>query len=292
MKKVYFIFIALIFLLSCSQSKKEEIKIGAILPLTGDMAQYGESLKKGMDLAIENINKQGGINNLLLKVIYEDGQGISKTSVNAFNKIISAEKVPLVIGCMFSAPTLSITPIAEKEKIVLLSPTASSIELTSSGDYIFRIYPSDTYDGFFLANYTYHNLNIRKVSIIYERVSSITAVSEIFKYNFENYGGEIVSFEGYNSETNNFRSILKKISDDNPELIFFPGNLNNMVKILIQSKELNINKKFLTISTFYDNKVLELAGNAAENVMFSSPMFDITDTSEQIIIIKKLYHEK
>jgi len=304
MKNISFLFLTLayVFFIGCKEgtnnsnindnTEQEVVKIGAILPLTGEMASYGESLKKGMDLAIENINNSGGIDTKKVEIVYEDGQGLPKNSVNAFNKLLNSDKVPLIIGGMFSAPTLSIAPIAEKEKIVLLSPTASSIDLTNSGDYIFRIYPSDIYDGIFLANFTVDSLSVSKISIIYENVASITAISKVFKKTIEDKDGEIVAYEGYNSNNIDFHSILSKIKNDNSELIFFPGNLNSMSKILIQAKELNITKKFLTISTFYDNKIIELAGNATEDVLFSTPMFNISDSTAQMKTFINLYLSK
>lgn len=270
------IVVVVIAVIVATQVKKEpkQIKIGAILPLTGDQSPYGEALKKGMDLACEEINNRGRILGKKLVVIYEDDRGDPKTGVSAYRKLATVDKTPMVIGAMFSAVTLAIAPIAEKDKIVLLSPTSSAVDLTYAGDYIFRIYPSDTYDGVFLADFTYNRLKAKSVSIIYLQVASIAAVSDVFKQNFKKLGGKVLSMQGYKEGDTEFRTLLLKAKNEKSDIVFIPGYLKEMATLLKQTKELGIKKQFLSISTFYDPKILELAGNAAEGVLFSSPMFD------------------
>ena len=279
-----------------SQSKKtaqdkEVVKIGAVLPLTGEMASYAIQLKKGMDLAVELNNSNSS--NTKIEVIYEDDKGEAKNAVSAYRKLVDQDNVQIIIGGMFSSSTFAMTPLAEKDKRVLLSPTASAIELTEAGDYFFRIYPSDSYDGIFLANFVNKQIKAKRVAIIYEQIASITAIVDKFKYIFETGGGEVVLISGYNTNVNDFRSILRSIKSKNPDLIFIPGNLNSMSSLLIQAKQLNLETKFLSISTFYDPKILELTKDASEGVMFSTPMFNINDTkSEEIQGFAKKYLNK
>lgn len=268
------------FAAGCSK-KDGEVRVGAILPLTGDAASYGQALKAGMDLALEEINNNGGVGGRDLVVIYEDGQGEPSKSVSAITKLINSDRVPIVIGDMFSASTLAIAPIAERNKVVLLSPTASAIELTNAGDYVFRIYPSDTYDGDFLARYVAGN-NMKKVAVIYLQVSSISSVVETFVSVAREEGVEICSKEGYLEGNRDFRALLLKAKQQQPDAIFIPGYLNEMAVLLKQAKELGISIPFISVSTFYDPKILELAGDAAEGVVFSSPAFDPKSQSAEI----------
>ncbi len=148
------------------ESSAESVRIGAILPLTGDAGSYGVGLERGMELALENVNEHGGINGRTLGVVVEDSQADPAKAVSAFNKLRTVDGVPMVIGDMFSAGTLAIAPIAERNKVVLLSPSASAVELTEAGDYIFRIYPSDTYDGMYLATYARKEMHAARVAVI------------------------------------------------------------------------------------------------------------------------------
>jgi len=273
-------------------AKTTPIKIGAILPLSGDSATYGKSLKEGMDLALDQTNKGNGINGRKLVVVYEDDAGKPTSGVNAFNKLISVDKVPMVIGGMFSAVTLAIAPVAESQKIVLLSPTSSAIELTKAGDYIFRIYPSDSYDGVFLADFATNKLKAKRISIIALQAASTSAITQVFSEKYKSHGGEILSTEFYKEGDNDFRGQLMKAEKGNPDVIFIPGYLKEMATLLRQAKELGIKGKFLSISTFYDPKILQLAGNAAEGVIFSSPMFDPKGTAPEVQSLVRAFKRK
>ena len=118
-------------MLGCAKEEKEkEIKIGAILPLTGDMAKFGASFKKGIDLAVGEINAEGGIRGIKPQIIYEDDAGESKQAVSAFRKLITQHKIHAVIGGVMSSTAMPIAPIAEKEKVVIISPTATAPALS------------------------------------------------------------------------------------------------------------------------------------------------------------------
>lgn len=303
MKKILTIFIvivalaiAVVFVMNRSKTDGEEINIGAILPLTGDAGSYGTALKKGMDVAIDGINALGGINGKKLVVVFEDSQADPAKAVSAFNKLRSVDRVPMVLGDMFSSGTLAIAPIAERNKIVLLSPTASAVDLTKAGDYIFRIYPSDTYDGTYLAQFARDKAHAKTVAIVSMQVASIAAVVQVFQSEFEKDGGKVVCSESYKEGDTDFRSQLTKAKVSSPDIIFIPGYLKEMANLLKQAKELGIKTPFLSISTFADPKILSLAGNAAEDVKFSSPAFDTKSTSREmqtfVQMFRKNYNEE
>ncbi len=280
MKKIWIgigiIIIALviaIFVVS-TLKKPAAIKIGAIVPLTGDNAAYGVALKKGMDLAIMEINSNGGISGKKLDVVFEDDQANPQKGLSAFNKLAIIDRVPMVVGAMFSAVTLAIAPIAERNKIVLLSPTSSATELTNAGDYIFRIYPSDAYDGVFLADFAIRKLNAKTASILSIQVASVSAIVKVFKERFQELGGKMLDEESYAEGATDFRTQLIKIKKSNPDIVFLPGYLREMAIQLTQAKELGLKKQILTISTFYDPKIFDLARDAADGVIFSTPFYD------------------
>jgi branched-chain amino acid transport system substrate-binding protein len=274
----------------------KEITIGAILPLTGDAGSYGSALKKGMEVALNGINAQGGINGKKLVVVIEDSQADPAKAVSAFNKLRSVDRVPMVLGDMFSAGTLAIAPIAERNKIVLLSPSASAVDLTKAGDYIFRIYPSDTYDGTYLAQFARDNAHAKTVAIVFMQVSSISAVVQVFQHEFEKTGGKVVCSEAYKEGDTDFRSQLAKAKATDPDVIFIPGYLKEMANLLKQAKEMGIKTPFLSISTFADPKIMVLAGDAAEGVRFSSPSFDAKSTTPEmqtfVQMFRKNYNEE
>jgi branched-chain amino acid transport system substrate-binding protein len=284
--------IATLFAGCQSKLNQEKITIGAIIPLTGDAGSYGVALKKGMDVALEAINATGGIDGKKLAIVFEDSQADPAKAVAAFNKLRSIDSVPMVLGDMFSAGTLAIAPIAERNKIVLLSPSASAVDLTKAGDYVFRIYPSDTYDGTYLAEFARDKLRAKKVAVVFMQTASISTVVQVFHDKFEDVGGKVVCSEAYKEGDTDFRSQLAKAKAFNPDVMFIPGYLKEMANLLKQAKEIGIKTQFLSISTFSDPKILSLAGGAAEGVMFSSPAFDAESTTHEMQTFLQVFRKK
>ncbi len=271
---------ALLVISGCSKKEPREIKIGAILPLTGDNAVYGVAIKNGIELGIEEINENGGIRDKKITVIFEDDRAEPSQTISAYKKLTQVNRVPLILGGVFSASSLAIAPISQRDKVILLSPTSSSVDLTNAGPWFFRIYPSDTYDGIFLANFAFHDLKARSAAILYLQVSSTTAIAKVFEEKFSALGGNTVLSEGHAEGTTDFRVTLSRLKDFKSDIVFLPSYLEEMAIMLKQAKELGIGAQFLSISTFNDPKILELAGNAAENVLFSTPYFDPTSSDE------------
>lgn len=268
--------VALAIVLVFTQTKKElgEIKIGIIAPLTGDAAIYGSPLKKGIDLAKDEINEAGGINGAKISLYYEDSQANSNTAVFAFNKLAEVDKVSSVIGDMFSQPTLAIAELAQKKGIVLLSPTASSEKVAQTGDFIFSIYPSDSYDGEFLAKFAVESLHKFTAAIIFVQADAMITAKNAFINKYNEMGGEVFEEDSYNSKDYDYRSILTKISKKRPEIIFLPGYLEDIAKILTQAKEIGVKSQFITISTAYDKRLFALAPEATENLIMSAPFYE------------------
>src|SRR3990167_1377079 len=109
---------------------KSQIKIGFMGPLTGDAASYGHGIKRGVDLAF----KDSGLENV--KIIYEDTKCDGKEAVNAINKLINIDGVVAIVGEVCSGATLAAAPIAEENKVAMVSASSTSAKITDAGDYI------------------------------------------------------------------------------------------------------------------------------------------------------------
>lgn len=281
------------FIVGCVKKEKAtEIKIGVIAPLTGDAAVYGSALKKGLDLAEEEINRTGGIKGKKIFLIYEDSQADPKSAISAFNKLTSLNNVSAIVGDMFSSTTLSIAPLAQKNKIVLLSPTASSEKVPKTGDFVFSIYPSDSYDGKFVGNFTSSSLQKKTAVVMFVQADAMVSVKNAFMETFRELGGKVLLDEGYAPKTDDFRSILTKIKSVKPEVIFIPGYLEETAKIVTQAKEIGIESQFITISTAYDEKLFSLATNASEGLILSAPFYEQTSKQPEIVAFQEAFKKK
>ena len=160
------IIFSIVCIFSCSKKDEKEIKIGAVLPLSGSAGKYGESAKKGIDLAVKKINMDEGSNGRKIRIIYEDTQGIPQQGVAAIKKLITVDNVQVVIGAMASSVTLAIAPVVEKNEIVLISPASSNPNITHVGDYVFRNCVSDLYEGSSIAQVAAKDIQLHRVAIL------------------------------------------------------------------------------------------------------------------------------
>lgn len=258
------------YLYTTTATGPQVIKIGHIAPLTGDAAIYGEWETQGIDLAVDEINAKGGINDRQVVVIHEDDQLDPATMTNALNKLITVDKVPAVIGETSSSGTLALAPIAERNKVVLISDGAAAISVSNAGEYVYRIFPSNALEGQKLVELA-SSLNLKDGAVLYINNDFGIGLAKEVSNDFVSAGGSISITEGYNPDATDFRTQLTKIKEKNPKVIFLLGYPKDMATILRQAQELGLKSQFLAPDTFNDPQVIEQAGNSAEGVIFVYP---------------------
>ncbi len=197
----------------------EPIKIGMIAPLTGDGATYGEPMRNIIAIAIDEINKSGGVNGRELIPVYEDDKCTGEGGANAIQKLITIDRVKVVIGSMCSSATLAAVPIAEAAQVALFSPGASSPDLTNKSRFFARNYPSDSSQGKILADAAYTMKKWKKIAIIQEQKDYPLGIFKIFDARFKELGGTIIKEEFAPSATD-FRSSLTKLKAKKPDALF------------------------------------------------------------------------
>ncbi len=255
--------LSLMFIIACGN--KENIKIGFIGPLTGDVAIIGNAAKVATELAVEEINQEGGINGRMIEVIFEDGKCGPKDSAVGANKLVNIDKVSVIVGGGCSSETLAAAPIAEESRVPLISYCSSNPKITEAGDYIFRVYPSDTFQGKVAAEIAFKDLGSKKAAILYCLSDYCMGIKDVFKKNF---GGEIVAEEGYEQSSRDLRTQIAKIKDANPDLIYFSGYTEATIVGLKQIKELGIDVPLLGGDSWDDPKTWESVGEAGEGARY------------------------
>jgi len=257
-------------------SANEPIKIGQIIPLTGDAAVYGEWESDGADLALAEVNAKGGINGRQVVIVREDDKVDPAQSVTALNKLISMDKVQAVMGVPSSGETLAAAPVAENNKVVLISDGAAAIKVASAGSYIFSIFPSTAQEGGKLTDLA-RNLGKTDAAIIYINNDFGSDLAKIVAENAAAKGITIVGSEGYSADAIDFRTQLAKISSKNPSVIFLLGYPKDMGLVLRQAGQMGIKSQFLATDAFDDPEIVKTAGAAAEGVIYVLPSDQATD---------------
>ena len=179
-------------------SDNNQINVGVILPLTGELSSYGIDAKKALDLGKEMATQK-------INLIYEDSKADPKTAVNAYNKLIRVNKVDFVIGDLLSNTSLALAPIANSLKKLTVSPTASSHEINNYGLFSLSLYPSELIEGIAVARIAQEN-NAKRIAVLYQIVSSAESMANSFKETIlENIGCDCY-IEGVDSKTMDYRS--------------------------------------------------------------------------------------
>lgn len=267
--------ISLVFLIGCEKETaktpvKEPIVLGALLPLTGGSAIAAEYSKQGYDLALAEINKKGGINGRLVAIDYEDTECKAEKAVSAAQKLITQDRVSVLLGPVCSSDAMAVAPIAEKNKMVMLVSVASTPKLKMAGDYIFRNRNSGEKDSYVMAEYARNTLQADTAAIFYINLDNGVGYMKSFKERFEKLGGEIAAAESYEKESRDYRTQLTKIKASNPDVLYLAGQEDQGL-IIKQVRELGITVPLLGPVTMQNDEILQDAGEAAEGIVFSSP---------------------
>jgi len=271
-----------------SQTKKtsgpatgEPIKIGWIGPLTGDGASIGQNAKAATEIAVAEVNAAGGINGRPLELIYEDGKCNGKDASNAANKLLNVDNVPVILGGACSSETSSFVATARDMKRVVLSDCSSAPALSKSGEYFFRVYPSDNFQGEYAANYAFNDLGKRKVAVLYVQSDWAVGIDQVFVPKFKALGGEIVAEETVKQNDKDLRVQLTKIKDANPDLIYFVGYTNESVAGLKQMQEMGMTTQVLGADAWDDTTIWQSVGSAGEGVQYILPYSPMSDHFKQ-----------
>jgi len=254
---------------TCGKKDSGEIRIGVITPLSGEGATYGEATKRGADLAVEEINKAGGIQGSKVRLIYEDDKIDPQEGAKAIQKLISIDKVPIILGAFGSSVTLAIAPIAEREHVVLFSASSTADAIKDAGDYIFRNVPPNSQQGKSAAEFAIDKLNAKYASVLFMNNDYGISLSKSFEGSFTQKGGNILSIDSYSAGDRDFRAQLAKIKNQTPDVIFYPGHYQESGLILKQAKELGIKVPFVGGDGSYSPELLTIAGNSAEGSYYT-----------------------
>jgi len=266
------IFLGIVLLFKPKVGKvPEKVKIGFIGPLTGDVAYIGENIKFALEIARDKINQSGGINGREVELIFEDGKCDPTQAVNSANKLINIDKIFAIIGGVCSSETLAIAPLAEQNKVILISPASTNPDISKSGDYIFRVVPPDNFQAKFAAEYVINKLKIKKAAILSCLSDWCVGLKNSFKDNFIKLGGEIVSEEEFKQDETDLKTQLIKIKIKNPDLIYFVAYTQSTIAGLKQIKELGINSTIFGADAWSDPIIWQSVGQLGEGAIFTEP---------------------
>jgi branched-chain amino acid transport system substrate-binding protein len=290
-------------LAGCSGAKEgsgdsNTIKVGVNLELSGGVASYGESLEKGINLAVDELNKKGGMDGKKIELVKVDNKSDAAEATNGAIKLTSQNKVAAIIGAATSGDTVAQAQIADDTKTVLLTPSGTSPNVTVGengklNDYVFRICFIDPFQGTVAANFASKQLKVKNAAIFADSSSDYAkGLSASFKKTFEAAGGSVVSEEAYVAKDTDFRATLTRIKAKNPEFIFIPGYYEEVGLIIKQARELGITVPFMGADGWDSPKLVELAGANNLNNTYITNHYSSEDPDKKIQDFVTTFKEK
>lgn len=241
-------------------------KIGAILPLTGDAAPFGQSIKNGMQLAADVVNEAGGIDGVPVEIIFEDDRLSATDAQTAFLKLVRSDNVPAVLGSTSSTVTLSYCPRAQELEVVQVSPTSTNPAVKDCGPYTFSMMASDTAQGPEWARVAEH-LGVNEAAVMYLNNDYGIGLKDSFVEAFEAQGGEVLITQPFEVGAKDFRTEILKVRETNPELVFIVDHLTEGGIVLKQAAELGMDAQWVCDSSMVLAELPELAAGGAEGII-------------------------
>jgi branched-chain amino acid transport system substrate-binding protein len=247
------------------------VKVGIVLPLTGAEAKFGEIEKRSFEMAVDEINAKGGIKKgEKLELIIEDDTGRPDVGRSVVEKLITKDKVVMLGGGYSSSVTYAVAGVAQQNKIPFLVNTGSADNITSSGwDYIFRLNPPVSEYAGAIESLLTDVVKPKTIAILYENTLFGTSGAKSFEATCKSLGYEVVIKEGYESGGIDFKPILIKVKQLNPDVVYMISYIMDASLLMKQAKELKLTPKMFiggaagfTLPEFAKN-----AGDASDKVI-------------------------
>ena len=275
-------FLASIALAACSKSPDvtanatgttigDTIKVGVNLELTGTVAAYGNAENNGVKLAVQEINKAGGVDGKKIELVTKDNKSENAEASTAATNLAIQSQVNAMIGPATSGAVAAASLNAQKTGVPLLTPSGTQDDLTLDTvdgvkKYVFRTTFKDSFQGQVLAQYAYSNLNAKKVVLYYDNSSDYAkGIAEEFK---KKYQGDIVTTATFASGDKDFQSALTKIKNLDYDAIVMPGYYTETGIITKQARDMGISVPILGPDGFNDDSFADLAGKANANSVY------------------------
>ncbi|MFQ5669288.1 MAG: ABC transporter substrate-binding protein [Acidobacteriota bacterium] len=267
--------------------------VGAILPATGTASAYGRSVRDGMDLALEEINAAGGIGGKPLRILYEDSRSDADQGKAVARKLIEKDRVQVLIGAVSSAVTRAILEdVADPAKIVLLSPAASSPNLTGLSSYFFRVYPSDVLEGARMAALASKELRLRRLAVLSVADEYGSGYKRVFIERYRRAKNrEVVKVFNYQPGETDFSAQIDALRALAPDGLLLIGYMDPLVAMVRQIRAQGLTMPILTSGSLLDD-FASLAGPAGEGVLFCRPSPRIIGNPDKVAAFTKAFAAK
>ncbi len=262
-----------LFLALCSPLSlaAETLKIGVMGSHTGDLASYGLPTLSAVRLVVQDINKNGGLLGKQVEVLAQDTQCKPELATNAATKLVSDGAVA-VIGGICSGSTKSALPIYTESKIVSISPSATTPDLTNGENpYFFRTIASDNEQGLLAASFLADSLKAKRVAVLHDRADYGKGFADSAMAALKEKGVEVVLYEGITAGAIDYGAVINKVRQTKADAVLYGGYHPEASKLVQQMKKRRMDLPFISDDGVRDDTFIQVAGPDSEGVYATGP---------------------
>ena len=274
----------------CAPEEENVLKIGMVGPLSGTNANYGINVSRGVEIAVEESNASGELGDFTLKLFSEDTGGDTTAAANAFSKLIESDGVDVFVGAVLSGETATGGPIIMDAKIPAISPSSTAVDLTKDNPYLFRNCLSDEDQIKQIVEYIMEEFDLDRFAILY--TNNDYGVS--LKKSFEAKAGglvDVVAVESFEDGQSDFKALLTKIQQENPDCLYIGGYYTEAAKIAQQAREMDLDIQLLGADGLCNKTLIEIGEDAVEGTLATSGFYP-DDPAPAVQNFVKAYKEK
>lgn len=288
-KRRILVFLALLpVLLGCPG--EQVVKFGAVLPLTGEAAIYGLPVQRGVELAFEHLLSQQDLPYQLELVTVDsesDPEKAKELLIQAYRDGALA-----AIGGVTTAEALQMVAVADEFDRVLVSPSASTPQLTGISKYFYRVFPSDAREGATMGNFATQKLKAEKVVILAKEDAYAKGIQEVFKTEFERYGGEVLDLIEFPSLGSDLSGLVERVMTLRPDAVYLAAYAPDLAQMIKHLRDQGFKGTIFTTSAFAAPEIIAQVGRPAEGVFLTQAVFDIDSEDPTIRKFVDAYRAK
>ncbi len=261
-------------------SKDEPVIVGVVLPLTGEFAIYGEPIRRGIELAFEELQAQEDFP-YPLDLQVRDSESDPETAAAQLSQLYEAG-APAVIGGVTTAEALAMVEVADQRDRVLLSPSASSPQLTGLSTNFFRVFPSDFEEGTKMGYFAIQTLGVDEVVIAAAESQYAKGIQQVFAQEIERNGGTVTEVIEYPPNTDDLGGVIERIMTLSPQAVYLADYAPNLERLVSGLDERGYQGTVLSTSSIATPEFVNTVGAAANGVLFTQSNYDVSSDEERI----------
>jgi len=258
------------------------VRLGAFMALTGDTAQYGISALNGYRMAVEEANAAGGAGGRRVELIVQDTRSDAVETEVVVERLVREVKVHALLGEVVSSRSLAAARVAQRDGVPMLTPSATSPEVTAVGSYVFRSCYTDTFQGAAIAHFATSQLGARRAAFLIDRDQRYSIeLARIIRDDFIRHGGEVVVAQEYDEGAADFSIPLAEVGAAKPDVIFIPGYYLEAGLLARQARAIGIEVPLVGGDGWDSPRLYEIGGQALSGGFYSSH-FSAEDPDPQV----------